>query len=131
MLLLALDWGGVSYPWGSALIINLFWGSAVAAALFVLWERHLGDSAMLPLALFSQGIVSFSAVARFMSYGGLYVILVYLPLWFQAVMGLSPFESGVRYLPSVVSTTLGTLLSGFLGWCCHFFAFPLWVGTFS
>ncbi|KAL7916751.1 MFS general substrate transporter [Trichoderma velutinum] len=106
MVLLALDWGGVSHPWDSPIIINLFWGSGVTLCLFLLWEYRKGEEAMLPLDLIRQRVIAFSAAASFMSYGGLYVIIVYLPLWFQALKEVSPLMSGVYYLPSVITTTL-------------------------
>ena len=70
---------------------------------------------MLPLELFRNPIVSCATAVSVMSYGGLYAIIMYLPLWFQAVKGVSPVTSGVDYLPSVVTTVFGTVLSGILG----------------
>ncbi|KAF9888974.1 hypothetical protein FE257_008144 [Aspergillus nanangensis] len=113
-LLLALDWGGVTYAWNSATIICLFWTAGITLVLFLAWERHMGDTAMLPLSLLKQSAVSCAAAAGIMSYGGLYVIITYLPMWFQAVKDVSPLMSGVYYLPSVISTTLSTVGSGFL-----------------
>lgn len=117
MLLMAIDWGGVSYAWNSSIIIGLLCGSAATFCVFLLWELRQGDAAMLPLRLFRNAKVSCAAASGFMSYGGLYVIIIYLPLWFQAVKGVSPLQSGVYYLPSVITTTLGTIFSGFLGQC--------------
>lgn len=114
MLLLALDWGGVTYAWGSPTIICLFWGSGMTLVLFLGWEWHMGDTGMLPLRLLGNPAVSCAAAAGLMSYGGLYVIITYLPMWFQAVKDVSPLMSGVYYLPSVISTTLATIISGFL-----------------
>ena len=115
MLLLALDWGGVSHPWNSPTIINLFWCAGFILCVFLAWEHRRGANAMLPLRLFRKFTVSSAAATSIMSYGGLYVIIMYLPLWFQAVKGVAPLTSGVDYLPSVVTTTIGTVLSGFLG----------------
>ena len=117
MLLLAINWGGVSYPWNSATIIGLFCGAAATLCLFVVWEHRKGDHAMLPLDLFHSPVVSCAAAAGVMSYGGLYVIIIYLPLWFQAIKGVSPLESGIYYLPSVITTTIAIIISGFLGLC--------------
>jgi hypothetical protein len=50
---------------------------------------------MLPLRLFRKYTACSAAAAGAMSYGGLYVIITYLPLWFQAVEGVSPLTSGV------------------------------------
>lgn len=115
MLLLPLSWGGVNHAWDSPMIINLFWGSGTTMCLFLFWEHRIGDKAMLPLSLFHQRVVSFAAAASFVSYAGLYVIIVYLPLWFQAIKDVSPVQSGIYYLPSVGSTTLSTVLSGVIG----------------
>ena len=115
MLLLAVDWGGSSYSWGSPTIINLFWGALFAFCSFLLWEHQRGPLSILPLGLFRNPIVSCAAATSVLSYGGLYVIIMYLPLWFQAVKGVSPLTSGIDYLPSVVTTTLGTVASGILG----------------
>lgn len=114
MLLLALDWGGMTYAWGSATIICLFWGSGLTLVLFLGWEWHMGDTGMLPLRLLGNPAVSCAAAAGLMSYGSLYVVITYLPMWFQAVKDVSPLMSGVYYLPSVISTTLATIISGFL-----------------
>ena len=70
---------------------------------------------MLPLKLLRNPIVSFAAVSSVMSYGGLFVIIIYLPLWFQAAKGASPLDSGIYYLPTVITTTLGTVASGIFG----------------
>lgn len=115
MLLLAVDWGGVTYAWGSPTIINLFWGAVFALCIFLFWEYQRGPTSLLPLRIFRNPIVSCAAATSVLSYGGLYVIIMYLPLWFQAVKGVSPLTSGVDYLPSVVTTTIGTVLSGILG----------------
>ncbi|KAL8645568.1 MAG: hypothetical protein Q9226_007242 [Calogaya cf. arnoldii] len=114
MLLLALDEGGVSYSWDSATIVSLFWAAGFSLCLFLAWEYRRGADSMLPLGLFRNPIVACASATSIMSYGGLYVIILYLPLWFQAVKGVSPLTSGVDYLPSVVTTTIGTVASGFL-----------------
>jgi len=113
-LLLALDWGGVTYQWNSLVIVNLFWTTAFCFLLFLIWEYYKGEAAMLPLSLFSNPIISFASVTGIMSYGGLYVIIIYLPMWFQAVKGVGPLASGVYYLPSVVTSTISTIATGIL-----------------
>ncbi|KAL8736129.1 MAG: hypothetical protein Q9181_002519 [Wetmoreana brouardii] len=84
-LLLALDWGGLAYSWDSATIVSLFWGASFSLCLFLAWEYKRGAHSMLPLSLFRIPFISCAAVTSILSYGGLYVIILYLPLWFQAV----------------------------------------------
>lgn len=117
MLLLALDWGGVSYPWNSAKIIGLFCGFAGTFCLFLCWESHRGETAMLPLSLFRNSIVSSAAMANMMSSGAYFSVAYYLPVWFQVVEDVSPVTSGIYSLPSVISQVVGSVSSGFLGPC--------------
>lgn len=38
----------------------------------------------------------------------------YLPIWFQAIKGVSAVDSGIRLLPTMLSTVLGSILGGFI-----------------
>ena len=53
-LLLALQWGGNERPWDDAMVIALICVSPVIFLLFLAWERHVGDKAMMPLVLFKR-----------------------------------------------------------------------------
>lgn len=115
MLILALQWGGNSYPWKSATIIGLLVGSIVMLCLFGVWESRLGDSAMIPGVLVTRRTILLSVIFSFCHLGALSVSSYYLPEWFQAVQGASPFESGIRVLPSVISQIVGTICAGAIG----------------
>ncbi|KAF5878853.1 putative mfs multidrug transporter protein [Botrytis fragariae] len=56
--LLALEWGGSSYPWSSATIIGLFCTSFILFLLFLYWEYRLGENAMIPLDMLKKRIVN-------------------------------------------------------------------------
>lgn len=62
MFLLALQFGGNDYPWNSSVIIGLFCGAGVAAIVFVLWERRVGDQAMIPGAIIRNRTAICSAI---------------------------------------------------------------------
>lgn len=53
-LLLALQWGGSTYPWNSSRIIGLFVGFGILTILFVLSQLKLGDKGTLPPRLFKN-----------------------------------------------------------------------------
>lgn len=115
MLLLALQWGGATYPWHSATIIGLFCGSGITFILFLAWEYRRKETAMLPLSLFQNRVISCAAICTAFSQGGIYLTFYYLPTWFQVVKNLDPTASGIRLLPSVGSMAIGTAAAGFLG----------------
>lgn len=53
-LLLALQWGGTEYAWNSSVIIGLFVGSVLMAAVFVGIQIWKGDKGTLPPRLFKS-----------------------------------------------------------------------------
>ncbi|MCJ1431003.1 hypothetical protein MMC27_000353 [Xylographa pallens] len=114
MFLLAIWWGGVTYPWKSPNIIGLFCGSFVFICLFVAWEYHRGDAAMIPLSIVRQRVVFFSCCTSLLQIGPLTMLTYYLPIWFQAVKGASPTESGIMILATVVAQILFAPIAGIL-----------------
>lgn len=53
-LLLALQWGGTTYPWKSSKVIGLFIGFGLLAIVFGLLQWKLGENATVPLRLLRQ-----------------------------------------------------------------------------
>lgn len=113
MVLLALDFGDVVFPWSSATVIGLVVAGAVAGALFIVNEWKFVKEPIIPLRLFS----STSSVAAY----GVYVfnfyvfigILYYLPLYSQAVPGVGAFTSGIYIIPLIVASSLAAAFVGF------------------
>lgn len=115
MFLLALEWGGTTYPWGSAKVIGLFCGSGGTLILFLAWEYRRGETAMIPLSMVRQRIVYSSVLNMFALSGAMLVVSYYLAIYFQAVKGVSPMLSGVYLLPSILSQMVLAVVSGILG----------------
>jgi EmrB/QacA subfamily drug resistance transporter len=110
-LTLALSWGGTEYPWGSATIIAMFVGSAVALVLFVLAEARAAEP-ILPLHLFRSSVFSVSVVLAFIVGFAMLGALTFLPTYLQYVKGVSATDSGVRTLPLVVGLLVTSIASG-------------------
>ena len=124
MVLLALQWGGNTYPWKSATIIGLFCGFGAVLLLFAAWEVWLGDNAMIPPAIMMQRTVLWGALTISLFNGSAFVVIYYLPEWFQVIKDASPVKSGVMNLPLFISQMIGTLSAGILsskiGYCNPF-----------
>lgn len=113
LLLLALQFGsGGTYAWDSSVIIGLFVGSGVAAAIFLLWEWKAGDVAIIPFSMVKNRIVWASSVQYFGLISAIFVGTQYFPIYFQAVKGVGPVLSGVYLLPSILSQIVFVLTSG-------------------
>ncbi|OTA98605.1 hypothetical protein M426DRAFT_17239 [Hypoxylon sp. CI-4A] len=128
MLLLGLQWGGITYAWSSSTIIGLFVGSGVVLALFIPWQLYRKEQALVPPRLFTvnrnPGLL---CAASFFVNGPFQLIIYWLPIWFQAVLGASPTQSGVDYFPTVIADVLAAFIgSGIvmqLGWWNPFILF--------
>ncbi|KAF2877954.1 major facilitator superfamily domain-containing protein [Massariosphaeria phaeospora] len=84
--ILAINWGGATYPWVSGRVIGLFVTSSV---LFVL----LGIQQVTILILF--GTTASSGAAAF-------IPIYFVPLFFQFTRNDGAFDAGARLLPLIV-----------------------------
>lgn len=115
MLLLAIQWGGATYAWDSAVIIGLFCGFGGALPVFLWIEKRAGEDAMLPLKIISQPKVICIMVMSSLSAGCGLLVAYYLPIWFQVIQNVSPTMGGIHLLPTIGSMAFGSALSGGLG----------------
>lgn len=111
-LLLALQWGGSRYQWNSGRVIALLVVSGVLLIGFVAIQIWKQDNATVPPRVLKQRTVA--AAAWFgASIGGSFFIMVYfLPIWFQAIKGVSATKSGIMNLPMILALVICSLLAG-------------------
>ena len=110
MLLLALQFGGTAYAWNSSVIIGLFVGFGLTMLTFIPWQMYLQDTALIPPRLFKYRNASLILSSSIFVNGPFQTIVYWLPIWFQVVLGVTPEASGVRYLPTVISDALASLI---------------------
>ncbi|KAK6343117.1 hypothetical protein TWF718_008490 [Orbilia javanica] len=111
-LLLALQWGGVTYPWKDAKIIGLFvcFGGLIIIFIFSQWK--LGEAATLPPRIMKQRTVLASLIFACFFGAAFFVDVYYLPIYFQSVKGSSATKSGIQVLPILLSCVLSSIVSG-------------------
>jgi hypothetical protein len=56
-LLLALQWGGIKYPWHDSKVFGLIIGFAVLISIFIGLQFKMGDKATIPPRIFRQRTV--------------------------------------------------------------------------
>ncbi|MFH5925893.1 MDR family MFS transporter [Roseomonas xinghualingensis] len=110
-LLLLLAWGGQEFPWASTASAGM---AALVLALFAafLWRERRAEDPLIRLGLFRNPVfargVSVSAMMTFAMLGS----TVFLPLYFQLVLGMSPARAGAMMLPQVAGMVLTSILGG-------------------
>lgn len=110
-LLLALSWAGNTYAWGSLEIVGTLAIAGVSAFAFVMIERRAAEP-ILPLSLFRNSIVSTSLLIAFLSGFSMFGALLFVPLYFQGVLGQSATSSGSFQTPMALALVAGSILSG-------------------
>jgi EmrB/QacA subfamily drug resistance transporter len=80
-------------------------------ALFVWVESRVPDP-IVPLALFRTRAFTISVSAMFLAAMGFFTAVIFLPRWFQSVVGASATESGYNILPLLAGLILSAILSG-------------------
>ena len=111
-LLLALQWGGSTYPWKSSRIIGLFVGFGLLAILFIFSQLKLGDKGTLPPRLFKNRNVAFALAFSFFFGSGFFAIIFYMAIYFQSVKGSSATHAGIQLLPLLIATVLSSIVTG-------------------
>ncbi len=109
--LLALVWGGSTYPWISPLIIWLFCATLILLYYFIKEEQQAEDP-VLPLHFFKNRAFSGSVAAVFFSAMGMFGAIVYLPLFAQQVIGLSATAAGLVLTPFMLGAVTASVVSG-------------------
>ncbi len=110
-MLLALTWGGVEYPWGSARIIGMFVFSAAMIPLFIVFESR-AEEPIIPMWLFKNRIVAVSVFIIFITGLGMFGGIIFIPLFFQGVLGQSATNSGTFLTPMMLGLVAGSVISG-------------------
>jgi len=110
-LMLALNWGGIRYPWGSREIVGLLVGSGVMWMAFVARLRTAAEP-FLPLSLFANQVVRNGTICSGLGMGAYIGLTIYLPVYLQTVYGLSASETGLVLVPLMAGTVVGATISG-------------------
>jgi EmrB/QacA subfamily drug resistance transporter len=84
--------------WGSTEIVALLVVAAALLVAFVLVE-HLQSRPMLDLALFRRPAFAGASIVAFAISASFFAMFLYLTLYIQDVLGYSPLQAGLRFLP--------------------------------
>jgi EmrB/QacA subfamily drug resistance transporter len=124
-----IDWGGLltfsgalfalifalirgnAEGWGTPLIVGCLVAAAVLGVAFVLVERRIAEP-MLDLTLFRKPAFAGASVAAFVLSASMFSMFLYLTLYIQNILGYTPLESGLRFLPVTLLSFIVAPISG-------------------
>ena len=110
-ILLYTAWAGTEFGYGAPISLALLGAGVLLTGLFVLVEAR-AEEPIIPLRLFRNRVftptVIFTMLMGLAMFGG----IIYLPVYFQVVQGMSPTESGLALLPMMAGILLTSIGSG-------------------
>jgi EmrB/QacA subfamily drug resistance transporter len=91
--------------WGSALIIGGLGAAFALLVAFVVVEMKVKEP-MLPMSLFRSGDFAGAQIAAFAISASFFAVFIYSTLYLQNVLGLSPLEAGLVFVPATMVNLL-------------------------
>ncbi|KAH8164729.1 hypothetical protein CIB48_g3495 [Xylaria polymorpha] len=127
-LLLALQWGGIMYPWSDSKVFGTIIGFALILITFILLQLRDQVNCTIPLRIFRNRTVCAACAFILAIQVAMVTQTYYWPIYFQSVKNTNAQTSGIFILPLVISNTLTTVITG---WATsklrHYVPFT-WVG---
>ncbi|KAI1368316.1 major facilitator superfamily domain-containing protein [Xylaria arbuscula] len=128
-LLLALNWGGIEYPWSDSRVWGTLLGFGLIIIVFVGTQIYRGEDATIPPRIFARREVLTSVLFQAIFTMGLYAHFYYLPFYFQVVQGTSAMDSGIRTIPYVAGLSLLAVVAGIAVRVIGYYAPPAIIGS--
>ncbi|KAH8664115.1 putative MFS aflatoxin efflux pump [Xylariales sp. PMI_506] len=113
-LLLALQWGGLDYAWSDGRIIALLTLGGVLLIGFCIVQVLMPNTATIPPRIFKQRSILSGFWATLCIGSQMMIFVYFLPIWFQAIKGVSAVDSGIRLLPLTLAMVVASMSTGIL-----------------
>jgi predicted MFS family arabinose efflux permease len=123
--MLVLNVAGVRYAWTSPPVLGLLAVALIMGSLFVLRLLRAPEP-LIPIFILKHPIVRCAIVANAFGWGSIIGLNVFLPMYLQGVMGLSPSRAGLSLVVVMVALNTSAGLAGqVLGRVRHYKLLPM------
>lgn len=123
--MLGLNLAGQRYAWTSLPVLLLFGTSAVVAGLFV-WRLLTAPEPLIPVAILKHPVVRWATIANGAGWSAIAGLNIFLPIYLQSVIGLSPTDAGLSLIVLMASLNISAGIGGqILCRVTHYKAFPI------
>jgi EmrB/QacA subfamily drug resistance transporter len=124
-ILLYTAWAGGQFGYTASISLGLLAVGAVLTVAFVLVEQR-AEEPIIPLRLFRNRVftptVLFTMLMGLAMFGG----IIYLPVYFQVVQGMTPTQSGLALVPMMAGIFITSIGSGqLMTRTGHYKSFPI------
>ena len=122
--MLALNIGGVRYPWLSWPVLMLLACAVVLGTGFVLRLRTAAEP-LIPIAILADPAARLTMVAHSFGWGSILALNIFLPMYLQSVLGWSATDSGLSLIVLMVTLNASAGISSqLIGRVVHYKLLP-------
>src|SRR6266545_2505728 len=111
--MLGLNLGGRSYDWLSPPILALFAIALVIGAGF-LWRLATAPEPLITIDVLRNRSVLCSVIAHSFGWGSIIGLNIFLPMYLQNVVGLTPIDAGLSLMILMIALNVSAGLSGYM-----------------
>jgi EmrB/QacA subfamily drug resistance transporter len=123
--MLALNLGGVRYPWLSPPVLAL---GALALAVGIAFVARLltAPEPLIPLSMLRDPVARCAFMMNSFGWGSIVGLNIFLPMYLQSVIGLTPTNAGLSLMVLMVAVNASAGVSGqFYGRMTHYKTIPM------
>jgi MFS family permease len=108
--MLALNLGGVHYPWLSMPVVTLLGAAVILGAGFVV-RLLTAVEPLIPIAILSDPAARLTMAAHSFGWGSIVCLNIFLPMYLQSALGWSATSSGLSLMILMVTLNISAGLS--------------------
>src|SRR4051794_15510577 len=99
------------HGWGSPETLATLGAGLALLATFVFIEGRLSRRPLVPLQIFSSRMLTGANIVVFLLGASVFAMWYFVSLYLQQVLGYSPIEAGLAFLPMTASIIIGSMLA--------------------
>ena len=111
MAMLALTWSGPRHGWRAPDTLGLLAACALVTGWFIVHVRRAAEP-LIPLSVLSNRTVAAATIGGFFVMAAYTGLAVFLPIYLQLVLGLSPSNAGLALIAYMAGAVIGSWIAG-------------------
>ncbi|MVO98392.1 DHA2 family efflux MFS transporter permease subunit [Paenibacillus lutrae] len=111
LFLYGLTFGGDQFEWNSATSYLIFGGALLFTIVFLYAETKAKEP-VLDLSLFRNRVFTTTNALGFLLGLGMFGAIMFVPLFMQGIMGVSPTKAGSTMTPMMIALIVSSVLGG-------------------
>jgi EmrB/QacA subfamily drug resistance transporter len=111
--MLSLNLTAVRYAWTSPPVLALYAAAAIVGAGFI-WRLATAPEPLIPISILRNPSVVCCVIAHAFGWGSILGLNIFLPMYLQTVVGLSPTNAGLTLMVLMIALNVSAGFSGYM-----------------